>query len=71
MVDRVGEPEEYGEWRLRRRSASETRTGSRLEPGLKFEDGGGGIVVGSNGCWAAGNGKDEGEGIEREFSSLT
>lgn len=71
ILDRDGEPEEYGECRLRSRSASETRTGSRVDPGLKFEDGGGGIVVGSNGCWAAGNEKEEGEGIERESSSLT
>lgn len=45
----LGEEIEYGECRLRRRSASETRTGSDTEAVLMLVAGGGGIALESKG----------------------
>lgn len=57
---------------MRRRSASDTRTGSGVGTGLKPDAGGGGIVVGSNVCWeGVGSGNEDGEGIGvAEFSNF-
>jgi hypothetical protein len=67
----VGEPDENGECRFRRRSASDTSAGSGVRTGLKFDDGGGGMLAGSNVC-CVGRGKGEGEGIAPvEFSNFS
>lgn len=61
-IDARGEAAENGEWRLRRRSASETMTGSGFGRALLLKGGGGGMEAWLNGDRVVDDGDAEGCG---------